>query len=225
MWITLRVCSLIYLLSMDFSIYDYDTCWCSMWSAFNYIGYLLKLFFCRQYNAFSWNTLQWITLCSFPFKQLLNYFYGKLIQVKLNYAPIYISAKFARGKCSKYKNDNVNLLHMRYVFSLFYDFLYKFCTYTLFFPILISQQLSYCYRITLTQWLRGYNSDKTIYVYTMRAFQLCHAIYLFCKRHTFYCLLYCHSNAWRKILGQYHWHGAGCRWWPQHKTWDYLHQS
>ena len=98
MWITLRLCSLIYLRSMDFLIYDYDTCWCSMRWAFNYIDYLLKLFFCRQYNAFSWNTLQWLTLCSFPFKQLLNYFYGKIIQVKLNSAPIFIRATlYIRG--------------------------------------------------------------------------------------------------------------------------------
>ena len=128
MWITLRVCSSIYLLSMNFSIYDYNTCWCSMWSVFNYIDHLLKLFFCRQYNAFLWNTLQWITLCSFSFKQLLNYFYGKIIQVKLNYAPIYIPvtlyAKFTRGKCSKCKNFDVDLLHMRYVFCLLYDFWY-----------------------------------------------------------------------------------------------------
>jgi hypothetical protein len=27
-----------------------------------------------------------------PFKQLLNYFYGKILQVKLNYAPIYTRA-------------------------------------------------------------------------------------------------------------------------------------
>ena len=98
MWITLRVCSLIYLRSMDFLIYDYDTCWCSMRWAFNYIDYLLKLFFCRQYNAFSWNTLQWLTLCSFPFKQLLNYFYGKIIQVKLNSAHIHTCYLIYQGR-------------------------------------------------------------------------------------------------------------------------------
>jgi len=67
-------------------------------------------------------------LCSFPFKQLLNYFYGKIIQVKLNSAPIYIQAtlhaKFTPGKCSKCKNFNVDLLHMRCIFCLLYDFLY-----------------------------------------------------------------------------------------------------
>jgi hypothetical protein len=64
----------------------------------------------------------------FSFKQLLNYLYGKIIQVKLTYAPIYIRAtlyaKLTRGKCSKCKNFNVDLLHMRYVFYLSYDFWY-----------------------------------------------------------------------------------------------------
>jgi hypothetical protein len=63
-------------------------------------------------------------------KQLLNYFYGKIIQVKLNYAPIYIRAtlyaKLTPGKCSKCKNFNVDLLHMSSAYYMISGIYYTF---------------------------------------------------------------------------------------------------